>query len=141
MAHSGNVGTERRAANIVQRGRARLLGYTEDDRLEPGQDGKAGGLPQWHQPHGGGDEIRRERLQVSGDNCVMVDTMSARERPNGNRIRHWIGQRRTGPSRRGAGESSPLIERFGAAFARRRHGHSEFGERGEVRAGPPGVAQ
>ena len=72
VAHAGDVGAERRAADLVERA-AHALGTCGEDRLERGEHALAVGLPERNEPHAGRHEIGRDRLQkgVSAGSSAM----------------------------------------------------------------------
>jgi hypothetical protein len=47
MPHAGEIGAERRAAEVIERGRKRAFGGRSDIRLKLRQHALAVGLPQW----------------------------------------------------------------------------------------------
>ena len=62
VAHAGDVGAERGAADRRARGE-RALGGGGDDRLQRGEYALAVGLAERDQPHAGGDPVGVDRVQ------------------------------------------------------------------------------
>ena len=77
----GDVGAERRAADIVERGRERALRGGGDDRLERRQHALAVGLAERDQPHAGRDPVGGDGMQIGGERRLERDAVAGAATP------------------------------------------------------------
>ncbi len=87
MSHSGQIGPERTTAKIIQSRRPRLLGNSQNHRLQSRQNPQSRCLPQGHQPNRRRNQIRRESLQISRGRDINIHAPPPTRHPHSNGIR------------------------------------------------------
>ena len=88
MPHGGEIGAERRAADLVQRSRQRPLRRRRDDAFECGENPLPVGLTEWYQSHAGGNPVRGQRMQKCAERRFARDVMPGTGDADGYRQRY-----------------------------------------------------
>ena len=76
VAHAGEVGAKRGAADLVERRDQRALRGCGDDRLERRQHALAVGLAERNEPHAGRNQVGGERMQIGVQRRLERDAVS-----------------------------------------------------------------
>src|SRR4051795_11575717 len=126
MAHRREIGAPSAAAEITESRVSGSRGDVQNRRFNRGQDTKTPTLPERDQAHRGGNQIRREGLQIAKRGIVLGNVVPRREHAERHRIGGPVRQFQFGPSPSGSSKRSPNVERFGTALARRGEGGREF---------------
>ena len=81
VAHAGEVGAERRAADVVERRGERARRGRRDDRLERGEHALPVGLAERNEPHAGGDQIGGHGVQIGVQRRLERDAVAGAATP------------------------------------------------------------
>ena len=136
MPHAGEIGTKRRAAEIVQRSRQRAPCGVAHDRLERRKQALTDGLSQRNQARAGRYPVRRHRMQEGVKRRRERNSVRGADKTNRNRIDDGglargnkpIQQRVMPRGSRDLDERPALRRGLEMALARRNEGGSKLGE-------------